>query len=284
MNLFNYNGKLFKSGTAVIGPATRGLRYGDGVFETMRSAKGQLAMPDEHFARLWKGMNALHFDIPAHFSPAGLTDEILKLVEKNRHTEAARLRLTVFRGEGGLYDPVNHFPNYFIESWELPAGNGAGDGKSMNSNGLVLDIYRDAKKSCDILSNLKHNNFLPYTMAALYAKEQKCNDAIVLNSFGRVCDTTIANIFIIKQGRLFTPSLAEGCVAGITRKELIRQLNTIDLQVTEGELTVSDLLEADELFLTNSIQGIRWVQRIGETEYGNELTAKIYSSLIATIC
>ena len=145
-------------------------------------------------------------------------------------------------------------------------------------------VSRTVKKSCDILSNLKHNNYLPYVMAALHAKKQKWNDAIVLNSEGRVADTTIANIFFIKDGKIFTPALEEGCVAGVMRKAVVKQLMVDGWQMTERAATIEDIMNADEVFLTNSIYDIRWVQRIGDKEYSNLLTQKIYTTILPTIC
>ena len=279
MAYFNFNGKLFAAGESIIGPANRGLRYGDGLFETMKYNNGNLILSNEHFARLWKGMNVLQFKIPKHFTPERLQEEIFALVKKNDHGKAARVRLTVCRGDGGLYDPIDHVPNYIIETWELTEGNG-----EWNSNGLVLGIYQDAKKSCDILSNLKHNNYLPYVMAALQAKKEKWNDAILLNNEGRLCDTTIANIFLIKDEMIFTPALSEGCVAGIIRKYLLQELTKLNYTIAEKALSTADLANADEVFLTNSIYNIRWVQRLGEKEYGNRLTQKIYTAILPTIC
>ena len=282
MPYFNYNGKLFTDHTAVISIASRGLRYGDGLFETIKCVNGRLLLVDEHFARLWKGMGVLQFEIPRHFTPDKLEEAIITLAKKNGHDAAARIRLTVTRGDGGLYDAVNHFPNYSIETW--PLGNGDTKTTGLNSNGLVLGIYTEVKKSCDILSNLKHNNYLPYVMAALHAKKQKWNDAIVLNSEGRVADTTIANIFFIKDGKIFTPALEEGCVAGVMRKAVVKQLMVDGWQMTERAVTIEDIMNADEVFLTNSIYDIRWVQRIGDKEYSNLLTQKIYTTILPTIC
>ena len=261
----------------VISVANRGLRYGDGLFETMKYCNNNIVFADEHFARLWKGMNVLLFQIPKHFTPEKLTDEIIALAKKNGHDKLVRILLTIFRGEGGLYDPVNHTPNYCIETWDLPGGN-----DEWNSNGLVLGIYEKAKKNCDILSNIKHNNYLPYVMAALYAKDQKCNDAVLLNNAGRLCDTTIANIFLIKNDTIYTPALAEGCVAGIIRKHLIQQLAALNYNIIEKELTIGELMNADEVFLTNSIYNIRWVKHIDGKDFGNRLTQKIYLTLLPT--
>ena len=278
MEYFNYNGKIYKNNTALISVNNRGLRYGDGLFETLKSINSTIQFAEDHIERLWKGMNLLQFKIPVHFTAENLQQEILELLKKNGHSNTARIRLTIFRGDGGLYDEISHIPHYLIQTWALPEDTG-----KWNSNGLVLGVYADAKKSCDMLSNLKHNNFLPYAMAALYAKKQKWNDAILFNSHERICDTAIANIFLVKGDIIYTPSLDEGCIAGIMRKNIINQLVKDDLEIIEGKITIEDLLDADEVFLSNSIYYIRWVQRIGDKEYTNSLTQKIYSSFLSTI-
>ena len=275
---FNYNGKLYKEGTPIIGVDNRGLRYGDGVFETMKYSNGKLIFADEHFARLWKGMQLLQFDIPKLFTPSILQEEILQLLKKNGHQSNARVRITICRGDGGLYDAIDHRPNYMLQTWVLLSDNG-----TLNSNGLVLGIYEDAQKSCDKFCNIKHNNYLPYVMAALHAKQQKWNDAIILNTSGNVCDTTIANIFFIKDDVLYTPSLSEGCVAGVLRKVLINTLKQEGYAIIEKKIIVDELLAADEVFLTNSIYNIRWVQSIADRTFTNTTVQKIYSTVLPTI-
>ena len=277
MNYFNCNGKLFKEGTLVVGADNRGLRYGDGLFETIKMINGKLILEDEHFARLWKGMQTLQFEISKHFTPDKLKEEIELLAKKNNHT-SARIRVNIYRGDGGLYDAKNHMPNYIIQTWLLPEGNGM-----WNSNGLVAGIYEDVKKTCDIISNIKHNNYLPYVLAALKAKKEKWNDAIILNTLGNICDSTIANIFIIKDGIISTPSLKEGCVAGIMRKKIIQELAATHFELIEKKITKDELISADEVFFTNSMYNIRWVQRIEDKEYVTIITQKIYAAILPTI-
>ena len=277
MKHFNHNGKTFKEGEPVINATARGLRYGDGLFETIKLKDGSLILADEHFARLWNGMQVLQFRVPKHFTPEKLEEETLALAVKNGHDKKARVRIMVYRGDGGLYDAANHFPNYIIETGELPEGD------TLNSNGLALGIYTDAKKSIDILSNLKHNNYLPYVLAALHAKENKWNDAILLNTEGRICDTTIANIFIIKDEVIYTPALTEGCVAGVMRNHLIRQLPALNFKLIEKQLSIEELMDADEVFVSNSIYYIRWVGGIADKMYSNNLTQKIYSTVLPSI-
>jgi len=278
MEYFSYNGKLFEENRNVIGANSRGLRYGDGLFETIKSHKGQLLFADDHFERMWNGLDQLQFRIPVHLTAGKLKTEILELVEKNRHKELARIRLCLFRGNGGLYDEINHNPEYLIQTWALPDNAG-----QWNSNGLTMGIYSEARKSRDCLANLKHNNFLPYVMAALHAKKQKWNDAVVLNDAGRICDTSIANIFLIKDEVISTVPLDEGCIAGVTRKNVIKLLAENDIRVREAPIRVEELLDADEVFLTNSISNIRWVQSMGDKKYSNRYTREIYSGIFSTI-
>lgn len=278
MKFFNYNGKTFPEGTLVIGPSNRGLRYGDGLFETIRYRKDKLEFSDLHFARLWKGMELLQFQFPAHFSPEGLEEQIIVLLKKNRHEACARVRLTVFRGDGGLYDPVNHQPHYLLETWALND-----DGDQLNTNGLIMGIYDEVRKPLGPLSKLKHNNHLPYVLAALYAKKQQWNDAALLNPADRICDTTLANLFCIKDEVIITPPLSEGCIAGVVREHLLRQLPELGFSVKESALEIKDLLDADELFVTNSIHPLRWVQRFEEKKYSNSFTQKIFAALLPTI-
>ncbi|MFT3910542.1 MAG: aminotransferase class IV [Ferruginibacter sp.] len=273
MLYFNYNGKMFLEDTAITGPDNRGLRYGDGLFETIKYKNGQLVLLDEHLARLWKGMQLMQFQPSKLFSPDLIETAIIQLLKKNNHTDA-RVRLSVIRGNGGLYDAKNHSPHYIIQSWPLEEKNNA-----LNENGLQLCIYEDAKKVVDRFSNLKHNNYLPYFMGALFAKQQRCNDAIILNSFNRVADTCIANIFLVKDGSIYTPSTAEGCVAGIMRNFIMQQLVHHGYDITETAITVETLLEADEIFLTNSMYNLRWVAGIVDKKYSSQLTQKIYQLL-----
>ena len=279
MSHFIFNGRVYEQSAPVIGCANRGLRYGDGLFETMKMLDGSIIQQQEHFERLWKGMDVLQFEKPGLFTKGHLISAIKKLAQKNQHEKAARIRLNIFRGDGGLYDAVNNIPNYIIETWHLQENSG-----QWNSNGLVVGIYEDVKKSCDILSNIKHNNYLPYVLAALKAKKEKWNDAIIINQFGRIADSTIANIFLIKDEKIITPALTEGCVAGIMRKSLINHLNQYNFKCYESEVEVDDILKADEVFFTNSIYNIRWVQRIGDAVYRNIFTQKIYASFLPTIC
>jgi branched-chain amino acid aminotransferase len=274
---FIHNNKSYPANTAVISSGNRSLRYGDGLFETMKLVNGNIINKEYHFERLFKGLALLQFDLPKNFNPIFIEKKINELVRKNKHSASARIRLMTFRGDGGIFDPENLYPNYIIESWPLS------NESQLNENGLVVDVFPSAKKSCDSFSNLKSNNYLPYVMAGLYAKKNKLNDCILLNSFNRVCDSAIANIFIIKENKFFTPPLSEGCVAGVMRRWMLEKFDSEKYKVIEKKLSITDVLNADEFFLTNSIYNLRWVKSFKEKKYSNKISKEIYNYVLQRV-
>lgn len=277
MNSICFNGKIIPADEPVLLASNRGYRYGDGLFETMKVAEGKILLSDHHFERLFAGLALLQFEIPRLFLRQKTEDEILSLCKKNNCEGLARVRLSVFRGNGGLYDEDKEL-QYLIECWSLNESV-----NSLNENGLVIDVFPGAEKSCDKFSNLKSANFLPYSMAALYAKEKKLNDSLVLNTTGGIADSTIANLFIIKNAIVITPGLEEGCVNGVMRQYLLQKMQAADCAVQEATLSVNDILVADEVFLTNAIHGIRWVRQFRDMSYSNVKTVEIYNRFIKTI-
>ena len=277
MNNICFNGKIVAADEPALLVSNRGYRYGDGLFETIKVAEGQLILENYHFERLFSGLSLLKFEIPVHFTKEKINAGILQLCKRNGCEKLARVRLSVFRGNGGLYDEDKSL-QYIIECW--PLSNSV---NKLNENGLVIDVFNEGAKTCDKFSNLKSANFLIYSMAALYAKEKKLNDCLVLNTKGNIADSTIANFFIIKNGVVITPGLEEGCINGVKRRQLLNQLQDGGEEVQEMAITVADIEAADELFLTNAINGIRWVRQFGNKNYINTKTAEIYNRFLATI-
>ena len=271
MSQICFNGKFVKEDEPVLLAANRSYRYGDGLFETIKVSQGKILLEQFHFERLFSGLSVLKFEIPKLFSPEKISDQILQLCKKNNCDGLGRVRLSVFRGNGGLYDTDSSL-QYIIECWPLNESV-----NRLNEKGLVIDIFPDAKKSVDNFSNLKSANFLPYSMAALYAKENKLNDCLILNTGGNITDSTKANIFLIKNRLVKTPALTQGCINGVMRRYLLTSLAETGYQVQETTINEGDLLHADEIFLTNAINGIRWVKQFRDNIYINTMTVEIYN-------
>lgn len=255
---FNYNGNVYPEGTPVIGPDSRGLRYGDAVFETMHYSSGRIRLKQYHFERLFSSMWLLRFNT-GQLTADFLETKVDELCRMNGH-DSARIRLMVLRGEGGLYEPVKG-PQYIIQSWPLEL--------RPRPEGLLIDLYQGAKKNCDALANIKSNNFLPYTMAALYARQHMLDDCILLNHYGRVTDTTIANIFLVKGEEITTPALSEGCIAGVMRRFVIETLRKEGYAVIESSVETEMLSAAGEMFVTNALNPMRFVRQYRNRKYDN---------------
>jgi branched-chain amino acid aminotransferase len=272
MEFIVVNGNFIEKNKAALALDDHSYRYGDGLFETMKIANGNILLEEYHFKRLFSGLKTLKIKTPALFTRQKIDEQVKRLCKKNNYEESARVRLSVSRGSGGLYDCDNKF-SYLIECWQLEQND-------FNENGLVIDIFPDARKSIDIFSNLKSANYLPYVMAALWAKENKLNDALILNQHERICDATIANVFWVKDGKIFTPSLNEGCVAGVMRKKILElTIRNSGFLLLESVLTEDILFQADEVFLTNAITGIRWVKECRRKTYSNTISSKIFAEL-----
>lgn len=277
MNTICINGKIIPADEPVLLASNRGYRYGDGLFETMKVMNGEIILASMHFERLFAGLSLLKFEVPKLLTVQKLQNEILSLCKRNECDLLARVRLSVFRGNGGLYDEDKKL-QYIIECSPLNESI-----NKLNENGLIIDIYPEAKKNCDIFSNLKSANFLPYTMAALYAKENKLNDCLVLNTKNNIADSTITNVFIIKNELIITPALTEGCINGVMRKYLLKKLQDSGYRIQESCISIFDIENADEVFLSNAINGICWVSGFRHKLYSNSQSAEIYNRFIKTI-
>ena len=276
-NYFNHNGKLFEVSDPALSITNHSYRYGDGVFETMKMVNGKIELIKFHFERLFYSMQVLGFRVPVLFSETEIIKQINQLTEKNNCQKLARIRLSVSRGDGGLNDCDDKL-QYTIECFAADENI-----NRLNENGFVIDIFRDAVKTCDKFSNLKSSSYLHYVMAARFAKEKKLNDALILNQHGRVCEASIANLFWVKDDIVYTPPLNEGCVMGTMRKYLLNELPIAGFTIKESICTIEDLQNANELFLTNAVYGMRWVKEFRNKSYSNNIAKEVYQSLIAQL-
>ena len=257
MGYINLNGNITGAEDAALPVDNGAFRYGYGLFETMLVQDGVIKLWQYHTERLFAGAALLCLELPKLMTAPYLEEQVLRTVKKNKLEKLCRVRLQVFAGGGGLYSAVSTQPGYLVECFSLEEST-----LWLNENGLVAGIATSLAKSADALSNLKTCNALIYAIAARQAKAHKWNDALVTNTAGNIIESTIANIFWIKDGIIYTPPLSEGCVAGVMRRYLMDKTTVI-----EKPLTTVGLATADEVLLTNAIKGIRWVSEIGATRY-----------------
>lgn len=215
--------------------------YGDLIFETMLWEDSKLLYLHEHVARLNHGFYTLKMN--AHVTHEWLQNMVAHEIGNKRN---ARIRLVANRNANGFYLPDSNEVRFSIEVFDLP---------QKVTEIQKAKVYRENYKPCTPLSNIKSGNALIYVLAAIYAKENQCDDAIILNEYGRVCEATSSNIFLKQQGIYYTPPLSEGCVDGVKRKVWIQELIRQGISVIEQPITLDELTVAEEIWLTNVIQG-----------------------------
>ena len=269
------NGKIQNADQAAITIDNRTFRYGIGLFETILAINNEVQQLSFHWNRLQQGLQLLGFQTPSFFNEASLLIAIQGILNKNKHNKYARIRIQFFANAGGILETQQNTCNYLIETSAIDASI-----CELNENGLLVGIHTLYKKEIDPLSAYKINGRICYAMSAQEAKEKKWNDALVLNSQGNIIESSISNIFWIKDKTVYTPPVSEGCIAGIRRANWISTLKEKGIPVIEMPLSKEMLLEADEVFLTNSIRKIRWVYAIENKIYENTFIRKQILKLI----
>lgn len=249
----------------------RAFRYGDSLFESIRLCNNKIMFLRDHIARLKLGMTVLRMNLPAEFNTENIHELIVQLLKHNAHAPNARIRLTIFRNEGGFYAPETNDISFLIESEEISGTY------ELNQRGLWMDIYSDIKKPLNKLSNIKSGNALLYIMAGLAKQSMKLDDCFIVNENGAVCESISGNVFVVKNGSLYTPPLSEGGVAGIMRKQILAIAHEHKILAFESALSSYTLMNADEIFLTSSISGIRWVGQYKDKFFTNK-TAQFFTA------
>ncbi|MBD80784.1 MAG: 4-amino-4-deoxychorismate lyase [Crocinitomicaceae bacterium] len=247
------NGKITSTGNAFISQENRSFKYGDGLFETIRSIKTKLPFWDFHIQRLKHGLEILEIDA-SKIEWQKVKAEISELLEMNEHKKGAKVRMSFYRGGGGTYFPTSNEAQYSIESYELP-----NESFVLNNRGKQMDFYTRIKKPLNILSMVKSANAQLFVMAARYAQQSKLDDAFIINGNNELCEAVSSNVFVIRGDQVYTPPLSSGCLPGTMRMVLISLLTKKGIKVNETPISPSDLIMADEIFLTNAIDGISWV-------------------------
>lgn len=253
MSYIIFNGEQVASEDAAY-LKNRAFAYGDGVFETIRAVNGKVVFLENHYARLIAGLKALKISVPAKFSLDSLRAELNSLLALNNLHRGARVRLTAFRDAEGYFLPRRNDLGYCIESVEYEPNE-----FSLNREGLAVDTFPEVKKQLNPLSSYKTLNSLIYILASIYRQEKNLDEALLLNTQDTIIEAAGSNIFIVKNGQLFTPSLADGCLGGTMRMNVINIALENGIKVFECPLTPQSLLNADEIFLTNAIHGVQWV-------------------------
>jgi len=263
----NYNGHLTSIYEPVVSFANRAFRYGDALFETIRVINRKPMFITDHLKRIKLGMTTLRMNVPNDFSAENISALINELITHNDIENDVRVRLTVFRNEGGFYTPKVNDISFLVETEDLEEKGGY----VFNKKGYAIEIYHEIKKNKNKLSNLKSGNALLYVLAGIYKRDIKMDECILLNEDNNICEAISSNIFIVKNGALYTPALSEGCVDGILRKQIINIAQQNRILCYEIPIVFNTMMNADEVFLTNAVRGVRWINQYKTKAYTNKM-------------
>lgn len=241
------NGQIVKEKEAFISPFDHGFLYGLGVFETFRVYDGHPFLLDDHITRINQGLKELNI---LYTCSRHQVEEILQeLLLANGLTDA-RVRLNISAGEApvGLQTEPYEQPNILVFMQEITVPNGLQEKKGM--------ILKTRRNTPEISERLKSHHYLNNIAAKREIKDSLGSEGIFLSGGGYLAEGIVSNLFWVKQNTLYTPDIQTGILNGITRQFIIKVAGQSGIVVQEGFYKIEDLVGADEVFCTNSIQEI----------------------------
>ena len=274
--MINHNGTLIPTDTAHLSPYNRGFLYGDGVFETIKAVNGKLLFWEDHYFRLMAAMRILRMDIPMSFTPEYLEDQLQQtLTANNLHQASARIRLTVYRKEGGHYTPEQRGVafNAFAKALSTPF-------YTLEDTAYEVELYKDHYVAADLLSTLKTTSKVIHVTGSIFAQDNGYDNCLLLNTEKNVIEALQGNLFLVKGNHIKTPPLEDGCLRGIIRKQLLAILPKLpEYSFEEASISPFELQKADELFITNTIIGIKPITKYRKKSYDHKVAATLLQKL-----
>ena len=272
--MINFNGAI-DSENVKLSTSNRGFLYGDAVFETCKVVQNRILFFEDHYFRLMSSMRIVRMKIPMNFTLEFLESEVLRLLEKLNPSDAFRVRITVYRNEGGLYLPSDNSVSYVIAAEPLE-----------NSMYLVtkesyeVDLYKDFFITKQLLSSIKSTNRTINVTGSIFAKENSLNNCLLLNNDKNVIEALNGNLFMLTDSKLITPPVSDGCLNGVMRKQILSLAKKIDsIEFVEASISSFELQKAEELFITNVITGIQPITKYRKKEYTTNLSELLTAQL-----
>ncbi|MDQ0209230.1 aminodeoxychorismate lyase [Alkalicoccobacillus murimartini] len=255
------NGRFIDQSEATISIMDHGYLYGLGLFETFRIYNGHPFLLDDHFQRMQHGLDELGID---YSISRGEATEILNQLLRLNEYEDAYVRWNVSAGskELGLYTGIYEQPTVSVLMKPLP---------SIVTDKEIVVLNR-ARNTPEGDRRLKSHHYLNNVLAKRELGNSPNMEGIFLTKEGWVAEGIVSNVFWIKDGVVYTPSIETGILDGVTRKYVRSILQQKHIPLVEGLFAVTSLLEADEVFLTNSIQEVVRVESCAGTAYAKEST------------
>jgi len=252
------NGEILERSKATISPFDHGYMYGLGLFETMRIYNGHPFLLDDHLSRLQSGLSLLNIEWT--YSKEDVLTILNELLQKNNLQNAyVRLNVSAGVGEIGLQVEAYTHPSFIVYVKPMP------DKKTpLVKEGVILETKRNTPESNE---RLKSHHYLNNILAKREVGNDMNKEGIFLTKEGFLAEGIVSNLFFVKGKTVFTPAIETGILNGITRQFICKLLSAKGIFVKEGFFTLSELLESEEIFMTNSIQEIFAIHKVGEKEF-----------------
>lgn len=263
--LIYIDGKFYPKSEAKVSVYDHGLLYGDGVFEGIRAYSGIVFKLKEHVDRLYRSAHTIMLRIP--LAKDEMTRAVLDALKKNSLKDAY-IRLVVTRGIGDLgLDPKKcPKPTVIIIAEPIIQIYGA-EAKEKGMTAIISWVKRD---SVDATTHeTKSLNYLNSILAKIEANAAGVDEAIYLDKQGFVCEGTAENIFTVKDGKIATPPVSTGALAGITRQRVMKMAEDLGYNVVERNITPNELFNADEVFFTGTAAEVVSVTMINRRIIGD---------------
>ena len=273
--MININGTILEDSEACLSVDNRGFAYGDAVFETIKVNSKPLFW-EAHYFRLMASMRILRMEIPMHFTPEFLESQIMDLVDtQSEKAKSYRVKLTVFRATGGYYTPTSNAVKFTIALAPLDS-----DIYNSHTDSCEIELFKDYFIAPNLLSTLKTNNKAINVVGSIFAKDNNYDNCLLLNTNKNIIEALNGNVFLVKDNVIKTPPLADGCLKGIIRDQLIDMISKSDnYDLIETSISPFELQKADEIFITNVIQGVKPVTKFRKKTYTTEAAKKFQNKL-----
>ena len=270
--MINFNGKITDLSDQLIN--NRSFLYGDAVFETLIIFNDKILFWEDHYFRLMSSMRIIRLDIPDKYTPEFFKENIIKIHNNISQTGNSRIRINIYRSSDGKYKPEKNTPSFIISCESINYNT-----YKLNKGHYEVDLYKDYYLDNQLISSIKSNNKIINVVASIYASENGFDNCILLNKDKLVSEFINSNLFIIKDEKIYTPTLKSGCLNGVVRKNLFKILPSSSFELCEQDLSTFDITQSDEIFGTNIAQGIFSVTKFRKKDYDCSKTKKIITML-----
>ena len=258
------DGEYYPKSEAKVSVYDHGFLYGDGVFEGIRSYNGVVFKLKEHIDRLYNSAKAIMLDIP--MTKDEMIEAVLETLRKNGLKDAY-IRLVVTRGKGDLGLDPRKCPKPSVIIIAVPLLQLYDE--KVRERGMSMIVSWVRRDSVDATTHeIKSLNYLNSILAKIEANNAGADEAIILDPNGFICEATGENIFIVKDGKLFTPPSTSGALPGITASVIKEIAQKLGYQVIEKGITVAELYNADEAFLTGTAAEVMPIREVNKRQIG----------------